>query len=59
MTKTIRQSGRLEVNAHAQEGFSSQNAAPAKPCDDERYPGSFFRVPGVPKPGQTTWSIAK
>ncbi len=27
--------------------------------DDERYPGSFFRVPGVPTPGKTTWSLSK
>jgi len=27
--------------------------------DDERYPGSFFRVPGVPMPGKTTWSLNK
>ena len=26
---------------------------------DDRYPGSFFRVPGVPTPGKTTWSLAK
>jgi len=27
------------------------------PDQDDRYPGSFFRVVGVPTPGQTTWSI--
>ncbi len=32
---------------------SSQQAM----LDDERYPGSFFRVPGVPAPGKTTWSL--
>lgn len=26
---------------------------------DERYPGTFFRVPGVPLPGKTTWSLVK
>ncbi|WP_446808553.1 hypothetical protein ACH50O_14850 [Methylomonas sp. 2BW1-5-20] len=26
---------------------------------DDRYPGTFFRVPGVPMPGKTTWSLAK
>ena len=26
---------------------------------DERYPGSFFRVPGLPMPGKTTWSLVK
>ncbi|MEQ1638314.1 MAG: hypothetical protein ABL903_16665 [Methylococcales bacterium] len=25
--------------------------------DDDRYPGSFFRIPGRPIPGKTTWSI--
>lgn len=25
---------------------------------DDRYPGTFFRIPGVPTPGKTTWSIA-
>lgn len=26
---------------------------------DDRYPGTFFRIPGVPLPGKTTWSLAK
>ena len=40
---------------------SSAQAAntPAVAEQDERYPGTFFRVPGVPKPGKTTWSLAK
>ncbi|WP_404361324.1 hypothetical protein [Methylotuvimicrobium sp. KM1] len=24
---------------------------------DDNYPGSFFRVPGTPVPGQTEWSL--
>ena len=28
-----------------------------EPCD--QYPGTFFRIPGVPLPGKTTWSLAK
>jgi hypothetical protein len=28
------------------------------PDQDDRYPGTFFRIPGVPTPGKTTWSIA-
>ena len=24
---------------------------------DDRYPGSFFRMPGLPIPGKTTWSL--
>jgi len=37
------------------------NAAPqcSAELDDERYPGSFFRVPGVPVPGKTYWSVSK
>jgi hypothetical protein len=27
--------------------------------DDDRFPGSFFRIPGVPSPGKTTWSLVK
>jgi hypothetical protein len=27
------------------------------PDQDDRYPGSFFRIPGIPIPGKTTWSI--
>jgi hypothetical protein len=26
---------------------------------DERFPGTFFRIPGVPQPGKTTWSLVK
>lgn len=29
------------------------------PFEDDRYPGSFFRVPGVPVPGKTSWNITK
>lgn len=25
--------------------------------DDDRFPGSFFRIPGVPVPGKTSWSL--
>jgi len=27
------------------------------PDQDDRYPGSFFRIPGIPVPGKTAWSI--
>lgn len=33
------------------------NVIAATYVDDERYPGSFFRIPGRPIPGKTTWSI--
>ena len=26
---------------------------------DDRFPGSFFRIPGVPSPRKTTWSLSK
>ncbi len=29
----------------------------AVPVDDERYPGSFFRIPAPPVPGKTGWSL--
>ena len=32
---------------------------PQHEMPDDRYPGSFFRVPGIPAPGKTTWSVAK
>lgn len=25
--------------------------------DDDRYPGSFFRIPAPPIPGKTSWSL--
>jgi hypothetical protein len=28
------------------------------PDRDDRYPGSFFRIPGTPIPGKTAWSIS-
>jgi hypothetical protein len=37
-------------------------ALPAEPCrkelGDDRYPGSFFRVPGLAVPGKTGWSLS-
>ncbi len=27
------------------------------PSEDDRYPGSFFKIPGVPRPG-TGWRIS-
>ena len=26
---------------------------------DDRYPGTFFRVPRMPVPGKTSWSLTK
>jgi len=28
------------------------------PDQDDRYPGSFFRIPGSPITGSTTWSLS-
>jgi hypothetical protein len=28
------------------------------PVDDDRYPGSFFRIPGPPRVGNTSWSLS-
>lgn len=39
-------------HAHCKQGVEL-----ATPVDDDRYPGSFFRIPSVPKPGKTTWGI--
>lgn len=33
-----------------------QRSVPVEP--DDRYPGSFFRIPGVPSPGKTTWGLS-
>lgn len=33
--------------------------ATLQPANDDRYPGSFFRIPGVPTPGKATWSLTK
>lgn len=39
---------------------SEQKAMPAGSVEgDDRYPGSFFRIPGVPSPGKTTWSLTE
>lgn len=37
---------------------SKKPTAKDTPYEDDRYPGSFFRVPGVPRPGKTTWKIS-
>lgn len=36
-----------------------QHSLPQHDMPDDRYPGSFFRVPGLPAPGKTTWSLTK
>jgi len=39
--------------------MSQQQSLVPTDGQDDRYPGTFFRVPGVPMPGKTTWSLAK
>jgi hypothetical protein len=36
-----------------------QPEIPQAEIPDDRFPGTFFRVPGVPLPGKTTWSLVK
>ena len=38
---------------------SSACASLPSVTEDDRYPGTFFRVPGVPVPGKTGWSITQ
>lgn len=33
-------------------------ASDPQPHEDDRFPGSFFRIPGVPRPGKTGWSAS-
>ncbi|MGZ8195597.1 MAG: hypothetical protein ACXWTH_08225 [Methylosarcina sp.] len=41
----------------SQAGFNV--SAPDRGSEDDRYPGTFFRIPGVPVPGKTTWTLNK
>jgi hypothetical protein len=41
----------------SQSGFN--NSAVDMPSEDDRYPGTFFRIPGIPVPGKTTWTVSK
>ena len=36
---------------------SENQEAKTLPVDDDRYPGSFFRIPRPPIAGQTGWSL--
>ncbi|WP_190303170.1 MULTISPECIES: hypothetical protein [Methylomonas] len=47
-----KQSLKSEVKLETLPGLPQQE-------QDDRYPGSFFKVPGVPAPGKTKWSLAK
>ena len=51
---------RIASRTHQNDPLAARVSAPNQAMvDDERYPGSFFRVPGVPTPGKTTWSLNK
>lgn len=52
-------SSRRMVSGETAAGNVRPGVAKAIPADDDRYPGSFFRIPGVPAPGKTTWSANK
>ncbi|MDT4330193.1 hypothetical protein ACQE3E_02660 [Methylomonas sp. MED-D] len=51
-----RQKSAVPVNGKVEAPISN---LPRDEAPDDRYPGTFFRVPGVPMPGKTTWSLAK
>lgn len=50
-------SSRRKSKARFSETYRKQDVELATPVDDDRYPGSFFRTPGVPTPGKTIWGI--
>jgi len=51
---------RQKHNPPAQEHSSAQPPAQVQfDAPDDRYPGTFFRIPGIPQPGKTTWSLVK
>jgi len=59
MTEYFQQPAHVNEPNNSTDKHSSQIDSENRPMDDDRYPGSFFRIPGVPKPGKTTWSLAK
>jgi hypothetical protein len=48
-----------KTNLPNDEKAIAKQALPSDTLPDERYPGTFFRVPGIPLPGKTTWSLVK
>lgn len=49
----------LSVDDSASKASSRKESSNEAMTDDDRYPGSFFRIPGVPVPGKTSWSVVK
>ena len=61
MSENLQQAVRVDSRSNPADSLSGRIAPQIHPTDeqDDRYPGSFFRIPGVPTPGKTTWSLAK
>lgn len=59
MHKNLHPTARVDSNCHQQDGLTQKLETQMQPMEDDRFPGSFFRIPGVPAPGKTTWSLAK
>jgi hypothetical protein len=49
----------LPENTSSEDIASADNVHVFFQPDDDRFPGSFFRIPGLPEPGRTTWSLTK
>ncbi len=49
----------LSIDDSASKASSRKDSSNEATADDDRYPGSFFRIPGVPVPGKTSWSVVK
>lgn len=44
---------------HSQVNNSMAQLAQDSCQPDDRFPGSFFRIPGLPTPGKTCWSLSE
>ncbi len=52
-------SDRQKLTTSTTAKVTPQQVLPTLDIPDDRYPGSYFRIPGVPMPGKTTWSLKK
>jgi hypothetical protein len=50
---------RLHANSSLQNSAQTELLNQQTIAGDDQYPGTFFRIPGVPRPGKTTWSLTK
>lgn len=48
----------LDKNTPSSPAPVKQTPKQSLPVEDDRYPGSFFKVPGVPRPGKTAWRLS-